>query len=117
MLPVKNVVILGDGAAGTIMANKLRMLTDVKETRISVVGNSTKHYFKPDGVHIPFKLKRYQNSVKPTRFLFNYGVEYIHDEVTLIDVPHRTVQLKSGNELVGIFDREGYIEIVMKKTR
>ncbi|MHB8397187.1 MAG: sulfurtransferase TusA family protein [Thermoplasmataceae archaeon] len=24
---------------------------------------------------------------------------------------------KSGNELVGIFDREGYIEIVMKKTR
>lgn len=24
---------------------------------------------------------------------------------------------KSGNELVGIFDREGYYEIVMKKTK
>jgi TusA-related sulfurtransferase len=24
---------------------------------------------------------------------------------------------KSGNELIGIFDREGYYEIVMKKTK
>lgn len=117
MTSIKNVVILGDGAAGTIMANKLRMLTNAKETRVLVVGNSTKHYFKPDGVHIPFKLKRYQNSVKPTNFLFNYGVEYIHDEATFIDTPHRSVQLKSGKQLsydyliIATGDRFDYDEI------
>ena len=51
MLAPKRVLILGDGAAGTIMANKLRFHTDRKEVEIVVVGNSPKHYFKPDGVH------------------------------------------------------------------
>lgn len=92
----KRILILGDGAAGTLMANKMRFLSSRKEVEIIVVGNSKNHYFKPDGVHIPFKLKRYQDSVKPTEFLFNYGIEYVSDEVTKIDVEQRIVNLKSG---------------------
>ena len=95
---ISRVLILGDGAAGTIMANKLRLLTDRKEVDITVIGNSPKHYFKPDGVHIPFKLKKYQNSVKPTRFLFNYGVNYVQDEVTRINVENRNVGTRSGKQ-------------------
>ena len=48
-----NVLILGDGAAGTIMANKLRFLTSRENAEITVIGNSKYHYFKPDGIHIP----------------------------------------------------------------
>ncbi len=98
MSVLKKILILGDGAAGTMMANKMRFLTDTKEVEIVVVGNSTKHYFKPDGVHIPLNLKRYQNSVKPTRFLFNYGINYVFDEVVKIKPQQRLVHLKSGKE-------------------
>lgn len=99
MIAPKRILILGDGAAGTIMANKMRFHTDMKDVEIVVVGNSPKHYFKPDGVHIPFSLKRYQDSVKPTRFLFNYGIDYVQDEVVKIDVEQRFVYLKSGRRL------------------
>lgn len=92
----KRALILGDGAAGTIMANKLRLLTDKNELEIVVIGNSKQHYFKPDGIQIPFSLKQYKKSVKSTEFLFNSGVKYIHDEVARIDVEQRFVTVRSG---------------------
>ena len=96
MSNMKRALILGDGAAGTIISNKLRLLTDRNDLEVVVIGNSTKHYFKPDGVQIPFSLKQYKKSVKPTEFLFNSGVQYIPGEVTRIDVDQRFVTLKSG---------------------
>ncbi|MHB8560749.1 MAG: NAD(P)/FAD-dependent oxidoreductase [Thermoplasmataceae archaeon] len=96
MSNVKRALILGDGAAGTIISNKLRLLTDKKDLEIVVIGNSPGHYFKPDGVQIPFGLKQYRKSVKPTEFLFNSGVNYVRDEATGIDVQKRVVTLKSG---------------------
>ena len=80
MSNMKRALILGDGAAGTIISNKLRLLTDRNDLEVVVIGNSTKHYFKPDGVQIPFSLKQYKKSVKPTEFLFNSGVQYIPGE-------------------------------------
>ncbi len=96
---VTKVLILGDGDIGTIMANKLRFHVDIKDVEITVVGNSTEHYFKPDGVHISFNMIDYKKSVKPTDFLFNYGVNYIHDEITRINVADRSVSTKAGRTL------------------
>lgn len=91
------VLILGDGAAGTIMANKLRFLTRKEDTDITVIGNSKYHYFKPDGIHIPLGIKDYRESVKNPKFLFNYGINYVQDSVTAIDVANRTVSTQSGH--------------------
>lgn len=96
----KHLVILGDGAAGTILANKTRMKTRREDLRITVIGNSPKHYFKPDGIQIPLGFKDYRNSVKPTQFLFNYGVEYISDEATSVNVEERKIQTKAGRTLI-----------------
>ncbi|MEM0155231.1 MAG: FAD/NAD(P)-binding oxidoreductase [Thermoplasmataceae archaeon] len=96
MYSQKRALILGDGAAGTILANKLRFLTNKNELEIVVIGNSKKHYFKPDGVQIPFGLLDYRKSVKNSEFLFNAGVKYIQDEVVRIDVDQRFVTVKSG---------------------
>jgi sulfide:quinone oxidoreductase len=92
----KRALILGDGAAGTIIANKLRLLTDKNELEIVVIGNSKKHYFKPDGIQIPFGLLDYKKSVKNSEFLFNAGVKYIQDDAVRIDVDQRFVSVKSG---------------------
>lgn len=96
---VKTVLIVGDGAAGTIMANKLRFHSDPSEIRIVVLGNSTRHYFKPDGVHIPFGFKDHRSSVKPTASLFNYGVEYIRDTVNDINLDEQFVTTASGKKM------------------
>lgn len=93
-----NVLILGDGAAGTIMANKLRFLTRKEDAEITVIGNSKYHYFKPDGIHIPLGIKNYKESVKNPKFLFNYGVNYVRDTVAGIDVENRKVTTLSGKD-------------------
>ncbi len=90
------VVVIGDGAAGIIVSNKIRLLTDRDAVSVSIIGNSHFHYFKPDGIHIPLNLKNYKDSVKPTAFLINAGVEYISDLVTSIDHANRKVHLQSG---------------------
>lgn len=96
-MPAK-ILVLGDGAAGTIISNKLRYLITKSNAEITVIGNSKYHYFKPDGIHIPLGMKDYQNSVKKTEFLFNYGIDYVKDTVTKIDVENRTVYAESGRQ-------------------
>lgn len=93
------VLILGDGDAGTLMANKLRFHTEMKDVEITVIGDSTKHYFKPDGVHISFNMVDYKKSVKPTDYLFNYGINYINDKITKIHIEDKFVLLSSGKSV------------------
>lgn len=90
------VVVVGDGAAGIIISNKIRLLTDRDMVSVSIIGNSPLHYFKPDGIHIPLNLKNYKDSVKPTAFLLNAGVNYVKDRVSKIDHRNRKVELQSG---------------------
>lgn len=93
------VLILGDGDAGTLMANKLRFHTEIKEVEITVIGNANEHYFKPDGVHIAFNMVDHKKSVKPTDYLFNYGINYIHDTVARINVKDKFVLVSSGKSI------------------
>lgn len=92
------ILVLGDGAAGTIISNKLRFLTKQEDAEITVIGNSKFHYFKPDGIHIPLGIKNYKDSVKKTEFLFNYGINFVRDTVTAIDVENRNVKTDSGRD-------------------
>ncbi len=93
-----NILVLGDGAAGTIISNKLRFLIKREDAEITVIGNSKFHYFKPDGIHIPLGIKNYKDSVKKTEFLFNYGINFVRDTVTAIDVENRSVKTDSGRD-------------------
>lgn len=92
-----SVVIVGDGAAGIIMANKLRRKTDPVEVDITVIGPMKPHYFKPDGIFIPFNMKDYRNSLKGTRFLLNHYIKRVAGQVTAMDLKNRTVTVDSGS--------------------
>lgn len=93
---VTKILVLGDGAAGTIISNKIRFLTKQEDVEIIVLGNSKMHYFKPDGIHIPLGIKNYKDSLKKTEFLFNYGITYVRDPATAIDVANQKVTAQSG---------------------
>lgn len=90
-----SVIIVGDGAAGIIMANKLRERTDPDLVEITVIGPMKPHYFKPDGIFIPFNMKDYRSSIKGTGFLLNQRVKRMKGEVTAMDVKNRTVTVDS----------------------
>lgn len=96
MFAQTRIIIVGDGSAGIILANKLRFLLRPREASIAVIGKSTNHYFKSDGITIPVGLKRYKDSVRQTKFLFNYGVDYIEDEVASVKIEQRSLTGTSG---------------------
>ncbi|MCL4341162.1 MAG: NAD(P)/FAD-dependent oxidoreductase [Candidatus Thermoplasmatota archaeon] len=100
MVVPKKVVIVGDGTAGIVAANKLRFSTSQKELTVTVVGNSYRHFYKADGVLIPFGYRNHRKSIKPTGYLLNYGVQYVNDEVVRINTHDRIVFLKSGKSIV-----------------
>ena len=100
MATPKKVVIVGDGTAGIAAANKLRFSTTLSELEVTVVGNSSRHFYKADGVLIPFGYRNYRKSVRPTNFLLNYGIDYITDDVIRIDIKQRAVFLRSGRSMV-----------------
>ncbi len=90
---------IGDGAAGIMIANKSRLKIPADRLEVTVIGKSPNHYFKPDGIHIPFGFKDYRNSVKPNRFLINRGITYLVDEVTSVDIEERKVLTRGGRTL------------------
>ncbi len=96
MVVPKSVIIVGDGSSGLVAANKLRYHATEKELDITVIGNSPRHFYKPDGLFIPFGYKNYRHSVKPVDFLLNGGISYVRDEVVRINAEEHTVFLKSG---------------------
>ncbi len=93
------VVIVGDGAAGIIFANKLRERTNPEMVDITIIGPMKPHYFKPDGIFIPFNMKDYRSSIKGTRFLLNHRIKRVVGEVTDMDVSNRTVTVNSDSKM------------------
>lgn len=98
MASLASVLIIGDGTAGTVVANKLKFLAG-KRAEVRVVGNSQRHYYKGDFMFIPLKLKDYKECYKPPEFLFNAGIDYVKEEVVRVNVDQRLVTLRSGRTL------------------
>ncbi len=94
MVDRQRVLVIGDGLGGLSFANKLKLKSTNAE--IKVVGKSPKHYYKADGLQIPFQLKNYRQSVKNVRFLLHDSIEYLRDEVIRINPRQKTVNLGSG---------------------
>ncbi len=51
---MKELLILGAGTAGTMMANKLIKTLDKEEWRITLVDQYKTHYYQPGFLFIPF---------------------------------------------------------------
>ncbi|OWP56267.1 MAG: hypothetical protein B2I17_06700 [Thermoplasmatales archaeon B_DKE] len=92
----KRLIVVGDGASGISLANRVRMLTNNNDVEIVLIGSNPTHFLKEDGPQIAVGLKNYKNSVKNTDFLVNFGIAYIQDEVVRVDPANKTVSAKSG---------------------
>lgn len=96
---MKSIVVVGDGAAGVMVANKLRYNLSSKEAVITVVGSNLRNFCRSDGPLISLRLKRFGDSVMPLNFLLNEDIQFIRDEVTQVRPKNRIVYLKGGKKL------------------
>lgn len=94
----KEIVILGAGTAGTIMANRLSKL-GYENWNITVVDEEPRHYYQPGFLFLPFGIGKPSSLVREKRKFIPQDVLYLQATVDKIDAPKTTVVLKNGNKL------------------
>jgi sulfide:quinone oxidoreductase len=92
--PVKRLLVLGAGTAGTMMVNKLRRRLDPDEWRISIVDQDPVHYYQPGFLFIPFGIYQPVEVCRPKAQFLPPGVEFIQSAVDVIEPAEKRVRLK-----------------------
>jgi sulfide:quinone oxidoreductase len=91
---MKNLVILGHGTGGTIIAAKMRQKLSEKEWRITVIDRDWQHHYQPGWLFIPFGIYTAADCVKPKSKYVPPGVTLVLDEITEIDPVKKQVKTK-----------------------
>jgi sulfide:quinone oxidoreductase len=90
---MRNMLILGGGTAGTIMANKLAAALDEQEWQITVVDGTERHYYQPGFLFVPFGIYRMRDIVKPRRQYLPPRIKVIISGIDHIDPAKKSVTL------------------------
>ena len=98
-----NIVILGAGTAGTIMANRLRRLYAAEvaagRTTIAVVDESERHVYQPGLLFLPFGLLDEEAIVRPSRPLLHRDVLARVGRIVRVDPSRSLVEMAEGAPL------------------
>ena len=105
-----NVLILGDGTGGLVVANQLARQARSRGLAINVrlIGNSKMHTYQPGMLFLPFRKPGYRTLAdiqRPNADFVGAGVEYLQETITAIDPQTRSVTTDKG--------RHGYDWLVL----
>ena len=92
----KQIVILGSGIAGTMMANKLRRKLKASEWDITIIDKEKTHYYQPGFLFVPFGMYDKNDIIKPMTKFYPKGIKYINNEAEKIDGEKNEILLKDG---------------------
>jgi sulfide:quinone oxidoreductase len=95
----KQILILGGGTAGTMMANHLAKEIDEKVWAIKVVDERENHYYQPGFLFLPFGRYEKEDIVRPIRKYLPEGVTFIQQKVDEIHSAENKITLSDGTEL------------------
>ncbi|MFO0586638.1 MAG: FAD/NAD(P)-binding oxidoreductase [Polyangiaceae bacterium] len=96
---LKNVVLLGAGTAGTMMANKLVRALDERQWRVTVVDQDETHVYQPGLLFVPFQTYREEDILRPRRGLFDRRVAVRLTGIDRVAPDEKRVILKDGEAL------------------
>ena len=96
---MRNLVILGAGTGGTVMANHLRKRLSRAEWSITVIDRDNEHYYQPGFLFIPFGFYTKKNILKPKSKFLPKGVEFIVAEIDRINPGLSEVILQDGRKV------------------
>jgi sulfide:quinone oxidoreductase len=93
---MKNLVILGAGTAGTIMANKLYKVLNKDEWKITIVDRDNLHYYQPGFLFIPFGVYKPEEVIKPKADFLPGGITFIINNVKRVKPEKNEVIFEDG---------------------
>ncbi|KAA3612165.1 MAG: NAD(P)/FAD-dependent oxidoreductase [Calditrichaeota bacterium] len=93
---MRNLLILGAGTAGTIMANRLLPALDSEEWQITIVDQDEKHYYQPGFLFIPFGIYSRQDVIKPKRDYLPAGINVVMSKIEIIEPEKNQIKLADG---------------------
>lgn len=96
---MKQLVILGAGTAGTMMANKLARTLPRAEWQITLVDRDDVHLYQPGLLFIPFGMYREQEIQRPRSSFIPREVGFAIGELERIDAAAQRVYLQDGSNL------------------
>jgi sulfide:quinone oxidoreductase len=94
---MKNLVILGHGTGGTIIATKMREKLPERDWQITVIDKDWQHHYQPGWIFIPFGIYTKDDCLKPRSKFVPPGVNFVLDEIVEIDPHNRLVKTKQGH--------------------
>jgi sulfide:quinone oxidoreductase len=108
---MKNLLILGAGTAGTMMANIMRHDLSIREWKITIVERERIHFYQPGFLFVPFGYSSRKDISKPGQKFIPSGVDIVYGEIEKIEAETNRVTLLNGP----IFDYD--ILIIATGTR
>ncbi|MDN3607871.1 type III sulfide quinone reductase, selenoprotein subtype [Kaistella yonginensis] len=93
---MKNIVILGSGTAGTMMANHLTKKLQKNQWQITLVDQYSSHYYQPGFLFIPFGTYKPEDVKRTVEEFLPKSVHLIKEKIDKIDKDTDTVLLSNG---------------------
>ncbi|MDH3672051.1 MAG: CBS domain-containing protein [Gammaproteobacteria bacterium] len=96
---MKNIVILGAGTGGTIVANMLSHKLNLKEWRITVIDKADTHLYQPGLLFIPLRLYGYADTGDVTKSIQDplpSNITLVRADIKSIDHQNKTVETENG---------------------
>lgn len=92
---MKNLIILGAGTSGTMMANHLVKKLPKNEWKITIIDQFKTHYYQPGFLFLPFDLYKTKDVKKKGAKFIPNGVDYILEKIDRILPEENKVKLES----------------------
>ncbi|MGH1433041.1 MAG: type III sulfide quinone reductase, selenoprotein subtype [Lewinella sp.] len=96
---MKNLLILGAGTAGTMMANHLVKKLPANEWQITIVDKEKTHYYQPGYLFVPFDIYQPEQIVKSIDQFIPKGVKLVREPIDRIAKDEDQVYLANGEVL------------------
>ncbi len=93
---MKNLLILGAGTSGTMMANHLRRKLNKKQWKITIVDQYKTHYYQPGFLFLPFDIYTEDQVKKTGKKFIPKGVNYVQKKIEQIFPEENKVDLEDG---------------------
>ena len=93
----KNLVILGAGCAGTMVANKLRRRLHRDEWTITIIDKDDRHVYQPGLLFIPFGIYQPEEIVRSRSEFIARDIRFVIDEINHVDTEKQRVETMAGS--------------------
>ncbi len=92
---MKNLVILGAGTSGTMMANHLSGKLPDKDWQVTIVDQFKTHYYQPGFLFLPFDFYDEEDVKKKGKKFIPNGVNYVNQKIKEIKADKNIVELEN----------------------